>query len=97
MRIRKPNGSVIYVDGYYPGPGNPAPQINEIVRQIPTGARAYQYNGCLFHACKSCFKNNRHLILFNSNGLSYDEVYAKTLNDIQVLKDLGLEGHNVGA
>ncbi len=33
VRIRKPNGSVIYIDGNYPGLGNQFPKINEIVEK----------------------------------------------------------------
>ncbi len=91
VRIRKPDGGIIYVDGYYLGVDNPIPEMNDIISNVPEGAIAFQYMGCLFHACRNCYKKDRHSILFKSNGLSYDEVYSKTEMDLTILRLIGLK------
>jgi hypothetical protein len=51
---------------------------------------AYEYHGCIFHGCPTCFPNDRDNIKHPRTAQSMEELYALTMKKKQYIESLGL-------
>lgn len=51
---------------------------------------AYEYHGCIFHGCPTCFPNDRDTIKHPRTAQSMDKLYALTMKKKQYIEYLGI-------
>jgi hypothetical protein len=52
---------------------------------IPDERRAFEFLGCYYHGCETCFPNDRDLPHVKLNGLSFAEVLNKTNSKVSLI------------
>lgn len=52
---------------------------------------AYEFHGCLYHGCISCFKDNRHRLILPRTKQTANELFVLTLKKAQFIKSLGMK------